>query len=86
MRATSAIDWYGRAGGAPAGQPPLKLRRPAGALAKAGAERGFRASASDGDGRAGPPPPRNGFGEVSPQPAPGTARAKADGAKPPGLL
>jgi AdoMet-dependent heme synthase len=53
---------------------------PAGALAKAGAERG----ASDGVGGSGPPPPRSGFSEVSPERA-STTRAKADGAKPPGL-
>ena len=41
--------------------------------------------ASDGDGGSGPPPPRSGFGVVSPEPAHGTERAKADGAKPPGL-
>src|SRR6478735_8900789 len=38
---------------APAGQPPLKLRRPAVALAKAGAERGTGVPASDGDGGSG---------------------------------
>ena len=32
----------------------------------------------------GPPPPRSGFGEVSPEPAQVRTRAEADGAKPPG--
>jgi hypothetical protein len=32
----------------------------------------------------GPPPPRSGFGEVSPEPASKNTRAKADGAKPAG--
>ena len=32
--------------------------------------------------RVGPPPPRSGFGEVSPEPASSSARAKAEGAKP----
>jgi tetratricopeptide (TPR) repeat protein len=49
------------------------------ASAAAGAERGPGVPASDGHGGAGPPPPRSGFGEVSPE------RTKADGAKPPGL-
>jgi putative ABC transport system ATP-binding protein len=35
-------------------------------------------------GGSGPPSPRSGFGEVSPEPASTDARAKADGAKPPG--
>jgi nucleotide-binding universal stress UspA family protein len=37
------------------------------------------------DIKAGPPSPRSGFGEVSPERAPDSTRAKADGAKPPGL-
>ena len=32
----------------------------------------------------GPPSPRSGFGEVSPEPARPTGRAEADGATPPG--
>jgi hypothetical protein len=52
--------------------------------APAGAERGEGAPASDGAGGAGPPPPRSGFGEVSPERA-RQAGAEADGAKPPGL-
>jgi radical SAM protein with 4Fe4S-binding SPASM domain len=52
--------------------------------APAGAERGAGAPASDGVGGSGPPPPRSGFGEVSPERA-SQQRAKADGAKPPGL-
>jgi len=32
----------------------------------------------------GPPSPRSGFGEVSPEPAGPIVRAEADGAKPPG--
>jgi hypothetical protein len=41
--------------------------------------------ASDGDGGSGPPPPRSGFGEVSPERA-SQQRAKADGANPPSLI
>jgi hypothetical protein len=40
--------------------------------------------ASERVGRAGPPPPRSGFGEVSPEPPSTSARAQADGAKPSG--
>ncbi len=49
----------------PAGQPPPRLRRPAGALAKAGVERGEGAPANDGDGGSGgaKPPGLAGGGE-----------------------
>jgi predicted TIM-barrel fold metal-dependent hydrolase len=43
------------------------------------------APASERAGESGPPPPLSGFGEVSPEPASTMARAKADGAEPPGL-
>jgi hypothetical protein len=49
-----------------------------------GAERGAGVPARDGVGGSGPPPPRSGSGAVSPEPAWAPARAKADGAKPPG--
>ncbi len=52
-------------------------------VGRRGAGRG--APASDGDAGSGPPPPRSGFGEVSPKAASTSVRAKADGAKPPGL-
>jgi hypothetical protein len=40
--------------------------------------------ASERAGGSGPPSPRSGFGEVSPEPARPIVRAEADGAKPPG--
>ena len=43
-----------------------------------------RVPASERVGGSGPPPPRSGFGEVSPEPAYRIPRAEADGAKPPG--
>jgi hypothetical protein len=60
--AAAYVAWYPlvrRATGAPAGQPPLKLRRPTVALAKAGAERGSGGPASDGDAGAGEAPRSN---------------------------
>ena len=65
------------------------FHRPSGAAHERGecatrAERGHGAPASERVGGSGPPPPRSGFGEVSPERAPAHGRAKADGAKPPG--
>jgi hypothetical protein len=48
------------------------------------ADRERASAASERVGGSGPPPPRSGFGEVSPEPASTIARAEVDGAKPPG--
>jgi len=58
---------------------PLEIQAPSAGLA-----RGLGAPKAR-DGGSGPPPPQSGFGEVSPERALDSTRAKADGAKPPGL-
>jgi maltooligosyltrehalose trehalohydrolase len=59
---------------------PEALRRVRRSFSEGGSgDRGV--PASERAGGSGPPPPRSGFGEVSPEPAQSTWRAKADGAK-----